>query len=146
MKGYVREHTNDIAINAKNRKKSHFRNPPIHRAFAESCGSQSLMFNEPFDFYKKGNIFLRKFGFLAEGFVSNVISMGVLSCSSSLLPHANGIYGLDRWNSKNSKSSLGRFSFMATYYYKRSYFCFLRLVSQSEQPPPPIAKPIIMPI
>jgi hypothetical protein len=47
---YIRERTNDdpihIAINAKNREKTHFRHPAIHRASSESLGSLSNMFNK----------------------------------------------------------------------------------------------------
>ena len=46
----IRERTNDdpiqIAMNANNRKKTSFRNPAIHRAFSESLGSLSNMFNK----------------------------------------------------------------------------------------------------
>ena len=42
----MNDNTIHIANNAKNTKNTHFKNPPIHWLFIESCGSLSLIVNK----------------------------------------------------------------------------------------------------
>ena len=60
----MNDDTIHMVNNAKNTKKTHFKNPPIHWLFIESCGSLSLIVNKTSFYLNKKENNLLSNGFL----------------------------------------------------------------------------------